>query len=284
PYIYVSSAATQPLGNNLSESDVLELTPQLSNYAKSKLMTELTLAHLHETQGLDYTTVRLSIVYGKHDHKIQGFHRLLFTIMTGAMPFLFTKPEVMHSYSNARKLPHFINHVLEHRDEFAGEIINFVDRSPVTLGQLALTIKSYLELTSPREIYIPRILAGFGKKCVEMVVRGLAKIGVEARMPAELMFLDNCYQTQTLSCKRLEESSFIDPFPGETVFTALPELIQYYLTRWEHLNLVSQYNKEFFDPNMRAEQFLDSPQEFVDSIHSGVIDPFRRPEDPCSRD
>lgn len=284
PYIYVSSAATQPLGENLAESELLELTPELSNYAKSKLMTELTLDHLHETQGLDYSIIRLAIVYGKHDHKIQGFHRMLFTIMSGAMPFLFTKSGVMHSYSNARKLPFFVHHVLNNRHEFSGKTINFVDRSPVELAQLVLTIKNYLELSRPRSVYIPRLIAGLGKKCVEGVIKGLAGIGVEARMPAELMFLDNCYQTQTLSSKQLESSSFKDPFPDETIFTYLPELIQYYLTRWEHLNLVSEYNKEFFDPNRRAEQFLNSPREYLDAICSGTEDPFTMASDPCRKE
>ena len=72
PYIHVSSAATLPTGEDLVEGDSVAITPKLNNYAKSKLMAEATLKHMHETVGLDYTCIRLAVVYGEHDHKIQG--------------------------------------------------------------------------------------------------------------------------------------------------------------------------------------------------------------------
>ena len=72
PYIFVSSAAVLPEGENLLESQQLPLTSSLSNYAKSKLMCEMTLKHMHEQDGLDFTAIRLAVVYGKHDHKTQG--------------------------------------------------------------------------------------------------------------------------------------------------------------------------------------------------------------------
>jgi len=100
PYIHFSSAAVMPIGENLSEDDVLPLSPKMSNYVKSKLMAELTLKHLREKQGLDYSVVRLAVVYGKHDHKIQGFHRLLFSIIDQAMPLMLTRRGVKHSFLN----------------------------------------------------------------------------------------------------------------------------------------------------------------------------------------
>ena len=79
PYIHISSAAALPAGENLREEDTLALSPRLSNYAKSKLMAEMTLKCMSEKEGLDYSCIRLAIVYGAHDHKIQGFHRLFFS-------------------------------------------------------------------------------------------------------------------------------------------------------------------------------------------------------------
>ena len=156
PYIHISSAATLPSGENLREEDTLPISPNLSNYAKSKLMAETTLKLMAEKEGLDYSCVRLAIVYGAHDHKIQGFHRLFFSIADESMPVLFTKKNTLHSYSNARKLPFFIHHMLENRTEFSNKTYHFVDKSPVDLATLILTIKSYLapeptqgNLTSP---------------------------------------------------------------------------------------------------------------------------------------
>jgi len=267
PYIHISTAATLPMGENLREEDQLPLTLSLSNYAKSKLMAELSLKHLRETQQLDYTIIRLPVVYGTHDHKIQGFHRLLYAIVSQSMPLMFTHDRVMHSYANARKLPYFVQHVLNHREEFSGQTYHFADPNPVLLSQLILTIRSYLNLTVPKEIYLPYPVAKFGKSVMRFILRRMTRIGIEARMPAELMFLENFYQTQTLSAAKLQRSSFIDPFPDETIFTNLPDLIEYYITRWEQLNLISTFNREFFDPQKRAEEFLASPQTLLQSFH-----------------
>ncbi len=274
PYVHISSAATLPTGENLTEEDSVDLIPNLSNYAKSKLMAEKTLLHLSQTRGLDYTIIRLGVVYGKYDHKIQGFHRLFFSIIDREMPVMFTRRGVLHSYTNAGKLSYFIDHVLKNRQEFTGQTFNFVDSKPVELAQLILTIRNYMQLRVPREIYLPRMIARAGKNIVEKIVWMLSRVGVKARMPAELMFLDNFYQTQTMACEKLKQSSFIDPAKEQTVYTVLPDLIEYYLTRWEHLNLISYYNKEFFDPNIRAEEFLRSPKKLLNAIHDGDIDPF----------
>ena len=115
PYIHLSSAAVMPNGRDLGEDDRLDLSPNLPNYTKAKLMAELTLEHMREVGELDYTTIRLGIVYGAHDHKIQGFHRLFFAIVDRSMPVLFTRQGALHSYSSARKLPYFISHVLDNR-------------------------------------------------------------------------------------------------------------------------------------------------------------------------
>lgn len=274
PYIHLSSAAVLPTGEDLKETDRRDLSADLPNYTKSKLMAELTLEHLKARRDLDYTIIRLGIVYGAHDHKIQGFHRLFFSIVDQAMPVMLTRQGAMHSYSNSQKLPAFIHHVLQHRPEFSGQTYHFVDPLPVALNQLVATIKSYLELPAPREIYIPYPLAKFGMGLIARLVRLITRIGIEARMPAELMFLESFYQTQTLSAAKLQASSFVDPDPEATVYTELPALIQYYVTRWEHLNLIEPFNKEFFDPQKRGEQFLMSPEELLAAVHRESDIPF----------
>ncbi len=274
PYIHFSSAAVLPSGQNLVEEDQLRLTPELANYPKSKLLAELALQEMHRTLGLDYTNIRLAVVYGTHDHKIQGFQRMLFALADQTMPFLFTNQQAMHSYSNAKKIPFFVHHVLHHREEFGGQTFHFVDPNPVSLSQLILTIKSYLELKRPREIFLPYPLAKFGADSMIALTRLLRRIGIESKMPPELMFLQNFYLTQTLSAIKLRQSSFVDPDPRATVFTELPILIQYYLTRWENLNLIASYDKVFFDPGKRAEIFVNDPEQMLASLGDDVAHPF----------
>ncbi len=196
-----------------------------------------------EQEGLDFSFVRLAIVYGAHDHKIQGFHRLFFSIADESMPVLFTKKNTLHSYTNARKLPYFINHMLENRAEFSNKTYHFVDKNPVDLATLILAIKSYLHLNQPKEIYVPYWLANIGKKSLGTLLRILRRIGLKGTLPPELQFLNNFYKPQTLSTQRLQESSFVDPFPEETIFTRLPDLVVYYLTRWSHENMIATYNE-----------------------------------------
>jgi nucleoside-diphosphate-sugar epimerase len=274
PYIHFSSAAVMPPGENLSEEDQLRLTPELANYPKSKLLAELALQEMHRTLGLDYTNVRLGVVYGTHDHKIQGFQRMLFSLADQTMPFLFTNQQAMHSYTNAKKVPFFVHHVLHHREEFGGQTFHFVDPNPVLLSQLILTIKSYMELKGPREIFLPYPLARFGAGFMVALTRLLRRIGIESKMPPELMFLQNFYQTQILSATKLKGSSFVDPDPRATIFSELPKLIQYYLTRWEDLNLIVPYDKVFFDPGKRAEIFVNNPEQMLASLGDDVAHPF----------
>lgn len=274
PYIHISSAATLPDGENLSEDDCLPLYPNLGNYAKSKVMTEKTLRVMKEKYGLDYTIIRLAIVYGKHDHKIQGFHRLFFSIADEAMPFVITKKGAYHSYSNARKLPYFVHHVLDHREEFSGEIYHFVDREPVELATLICTIRSYLELKRPYNVYPPQNLVKVGKYLLEKLAGMLDWVGISIDLPSELVFLENFYKTQTLSNKKLQNSSFPDPFPEETIFSLLPDMVIYYLTRWGHLNLISTFNEEYFGYNELEIDFQSFPRHLLDSMHSDSIAPY----------
>ncbi len=274
PYIHFSSAAVLPTGENLGEEDQLSLTPDLANYPKSKLLAELALQEMHCKLGLDYTNIRLAVVYGAHDHKIQGFQRMLFALADQTMPFLFTNHQAMHSYSNAKKVPSFVYHILNHREEFSGRTFHFVDPNPVLLSQLILTIKSYMELKRPKEIFLPYPLAKFGAGCMVTLTRMLRRIGIESKMPPELMFLQNFYQTQSLSATEISQTSFVDPDPGSTIFTELPMLIQYYLTRWEDLNLIVPDDKIFFDPSKRADVFLNDPEKLLASLKDETSSPF----------
>ena len=273
PYIHFSSSAIMPSGYDLSEDDFQPLSPGLSNYSKSKLMAEMTLRHLRETEGLDYTVIRLAVVYGKHDHKIQGFHRLLFSIVNQAMPCLLTNRGVKHSYTNTRKIAPFIHYILNNRPEFSGQTYNFVDPEPVILADIILTIKRYLQLSLPKEIYVPYRLANFFKSVLKWIMKKLSLISIEVRMPAELMFLGNFYRSQTLSPAKLARSSYGIQQPEVTIFTELPAMIEYYLTRWEHLNLISTFNDSFYSPKTLTEEFKEHPQELVEMIHTKKIDP-----------
>lgn len=267
PYIHFSSSATQPMGENIAEDNLLAISPRLSNYAKSKLMTEKTLRYMHETQGLDYTIVRLAIVYGKHDHKIQGFQRLLFAIADQSMPFMLTKPGVRHSYSNTKKIPLFVNHILENRDEFRGQSYNFADKEPVELAALIKAIKTYLDVKAPRELYIPYPLAKTGQTFLIWLIKRLRKLGVEIQLPAEMQFMKNFYETQTLSLEKLSRSSYRDSAPEVTVFTELTSIIYYYLLRWKHLNRITTFDEELKGSSKPAGEFLESPETLLTAVN-----------------
>ena len=276
PYIFFSSAATLPSGTNLKETDQLPLASRLGNYAKSKIMAEQTLRYIAERHGLDYTVVRLATVYGAHDHKIQGLHRLIFCIADRSMPFILTKKGVVHSYSSSRKLPYLIHHMLNNRHEFGGGIYHFVDREPVEFVRLILTIKSNLGVSRPKEVFIPYTLARTGRRGVKIIQRMLTSIGLKTVLPAELMFLKAFYRTQTLSGKRLAASSFIDPLPEESVFSRLPEMITYYLTRWSLQNLISNFDDKITGLNATIKKnFRYYPQGLLDAIHLSAAEPFQ---------
>ena len=224
---------------------------------------------------------------GPHDHKIQGINRLLFNIVDRAMPFMVTKKKgVLHSYSNASKVPYFVHHILKNRGEFSGQHYHFVDPEPVELAKLILTIKSYMNLKTPREIYIPYQVAKNGNIFMNSVIKFFNRIGYKAQAPDEMIFLENFYKTQTLSCKKLQNSSFVDPSPQATIFTELPSLIEYYTSRWEHLNLFSSFSRKEFNlsnattekagpAEKRAETFMNSPQDLLDTLPNDDISPLK---------
>lgn len=271
PYIHISSAATLELGTNISEEQKKQFAVGMSNYTRSKLMAEKTLHHLFCHDGLDYTLVRLAAVYGNHDHKIQGIHRMLFSVADESMPVLFTKRGVLHSYSNCRKLPYFIHHALNNREEFSGGDFNFVDKEPVELVDLIMTIKSYLQLSIPKEICIPYVLARSGQKGVALILKLLRKFGLKAQLPSELVFLKQFYVSQTLNSERLQNSSFIDPFPDQTIYSRLPEMILYYIDRWSHQNLISTYNEEVKLDKEFMNTFVHDPEKLMRAAHRGSV-------------
>ena len=222
---------------------------------------------MHETQGLDYSIVRLAVVYGNHDHKIQGFQRLLFSIADQSMPFMFSKPGIRHSYSHTKKVPPFVKYMLENRDEFTGQAYNFADKKPVELVALIKAIKTYLDVKAPREIYIPYTLAKTGQAFILWLIKRLGRMGVEIRLPAELQFMKSFYETQTLSMHKLENSSYRDEEPDVTVFTELTSIIYYYLLRWKHLNRITTFSEDIQDSSSPAGEFLDSPETLLDDIN-----------------
>jgi hypothetical protein len=140
----------------------------------------------------------------------------------------------------------------------------------VALSEIILTIKAYLQLSTPKEIYIPYGFAKFVQTCLAWAMKKLSRIGIEARMPAELQFLENFYHSQTLSSAKLAQSSYGLQQTEKTIFTELPSLIEYYLTRWEHLNLVSLNEHEFFDPKKQAEDFLHTPVGLMNRVHENM--------------
>ncbi|OQX18825.1 MAG: hypothetical protein BWK76_06390 [Desulfobulbaceae bacterium A2] len=275
PYIHVSSAAVMPSGTDLREEDRLALGAALPHYAKSKLMAELALEQL-APGGLDYSIVRLGIVYGTHDHKIQGFQRLLFAVVNRGMPFLFTNRRVRHSYSNVRKLPCLVARMLAHRPEFSGQIYNFVDAEPVALGQVILALRDSLGLRVPRAIYLPYPLARLGMGAVARVVGLVRRLGVEARLPPEVMFFRNLYQSQALSPAKLRDSSFRDPEPTATVFSEIPYLLRYYIRRWEEQGLIRAGARELDDSALRAQRFVQDPAALLQEVAEQSRHPFLR--------
>ncbi len=274
PYIHISTAATLELGENITEDMKKKYALNLSNYARSKLMAEEMLQQLHHEEGLDYTLVRLAAVYGTHDHKIQGIHRMLFSVADESMPVMVTKRGVLHSYSNCRKLPYLIHHILNNREEFTGGEYNFADKEPVELVDLILTIKSYLQLSTPKNFCLPYAIAETGKRMMSIFLRIFSRIGLKAEMPAELIFLKQFYIPHTLNCDKLGNSSFIDPFPEETVYTRLPEMIIYYLTRWTHQNLITTFNDEAKVNKAFAQTFRKNPQKLIKAAREDRIEQF----------
>jgi len=275
PYIHMSSAAVLRAGTNVREQERLHLTADLGDYAKSKLMTELTLEHLHKHYGLDYTIIRLGIVYGKHDYKIKGLHRLLFSIASGTLPVLLTHRGIFHSYTNLRKIPLFVEYLINRREKFRGKCINFVDPDPVELSPLILTTRQLMARKRPHNLHLPLPVA---KACISLVNKIkviMARIGVESTMPAELSFLESMYESQVLSTDYLQSLDFNDPFPDQTLLTELPSIVEYYLQRWEELGLLDSRQKHVPQRLLKpADYFAADPQHLIELIHQGALKPY----------
>ncbi len=62
--------------------------------------------------------------------------------------------------------------------------------------------------------------------------------------------------------------------PDDTIFTALPELVVYYLTRWSLENQISTYYNEFDKDNMEEKLFDSDPGRLLETIHNRGISPF----------
>ncbi len=274
PYIHISSSAVLENGHQVGESKLRKLLSDQNNYTKSKLMCELTLEELHKKKGLDYTSVRLGIVYGKYDYTVQGFHRLLFAVATQTMPVILCRKGVCHSYTNHKKISVFISYLLENRKEFIGQSVNFVDSKPIEFSKLIILIRDYLKYKKPYEMYMPLSIARFGLSLIKRLKLVAAKIGVETRMPPELMFLENLYETQTLSVDKLKSSSFKDPYPDQNILTELPHIIDYYIKRWTELQLISHSRFGGQKRDKQVQAFKDDPETLLCEIHHGELEPF----------
>jgi hypothetical protein len=179
-----------------------------------------------------------------------------------------TKTGVVHSYTNNKKLPPFIHYIIDRRKEFSGQTYHFVDPEPVELAQLIFSIKSQLGIKTPKNIFVPYVLARMGKAWIRWIVKIMTRTGIEARIPAELMFIENFYKSQTLSSKKLKDSSYKNPDPRVTVFTELPAMIEYYLIRWKNLNLLSNPGDEQKSHQNRTSEFQHSPTTLLDYLHN----------------
>lgn len=269
PYIHFSSAAVLPMGEQLVEEQTQPLSTDLPFYPRSKLMAEKTLQHLHETQGLDYTVIRPGVVYGRHDHKIQGFQRLLFSIAAQSMLFLFTRVGVKHSYTNMEKIPPFVHHVLENREEYSGQTYHFVDPEAVELDQLILSIRSQLGVKRPKKIHVPYPFARMGSSGLKFLLHLLRPLGFDGRLPQELMFLDKFYKTQVLSVEKLRRSSYTIPQPEVTIYTDLPNILSYYIARWQNFNLIPPVDENLVVSSPGTKAFQKDPESLLSGLHNG---------------
>ena len=97
-------------------------------------------------------------------------------------------------------------------------------------------------------------------------------------MPAELQFMKNFYETQTLSLDKLEKSSYRDKEPEVTVFTELTSIIYYYLIRWKHLNRITTFNEELKGSSKPAGEFLESPEALLGTVNKYTHKPLKEHE------
>ena len=82
--------------------------------------------------------------------------------------------------------------------------------------------------------------------------------------------------------EKLRCSSFVDPEPDATIFRELPRLIEYYVPRWEHLNLLEPRVGSAGPPQGDQERFLGPPEKLLASVLAEQERPFlrQRPLEP----
>ena len=149
---------------------------------------------------------------------------------------------------------------------------------------LIKAIKSYLDLKAPREVYVPYPLAKTGRTFITWLIKRLGKIGVEIRLPPELMFMKNFYESQALCIDKLARTSYRDPAPEVTIFTELTSMIYYYLIRWKHLNRITTFDSEYEDSSKLVKEFQNSPETLVESMHKSAILEMKGTEEGPSAD
>ncbi len=86
------------------------------------------------------------------------------------------------------------------------------------------------------------------------------------------MFLESFYQNQTLSSAKIRQSSFVDPDPHQTIFSLLPDITSYYLTRWTEQNLITGRDLELSQEETYDQTFRHAPSRLIDVIHSTLVD------------
>ena len=64
-----------------------------------------------------------------------------------------------------------------------------------------------------------------------------------------------------------------------TVYSKLPDMIEYYMARWEHLNLISPYNHCVFDSSRKIKVFEDNPDQLLEIIKNDGLEQFPGLED-----
>ena len=142
------------------------------------------------------------------------------------------------------------------------------------LGHLILTLRSLLGTRRPRRVYLPYPVARRLMALLLRLLRLAPRIGIEARAPAEAIFLRNFYESQVLSTEKLRASSFLDPNPKVDVFSELPGLIRYYLRRWESLNPIPPRDHGPDETRVRVEEFVSRPERLLPPVLAELDAPF----------
>jgi len=119
--------------------------------------------------------------------KFRAFIACFIPLQIRLCPFFLPQREFA-IFTLTQKNPLFYPHTLQNRPEFSGQLFNFIDSEPVELVHLIKTIKNFLGVKKPRNIFLPLPIAAFGEKAETVLLKSLLRVGIEAKMPAELMF------------------------------------------------------------------------------------------------